>query len=58
MWTQNFTPVDWRTRLVYIMILPEGSGGELMENWELVKILTVGWEITCLSFLLLAEISL
>ena len=44
--------------LVYIMILSEGSGGELMESWELVKILTVGWEITCLSFLLLAEISL
>ena len=46
----KFTPFDYHTRLVYILILCEGSGWGLMKSWELVKTLTVSWEITCFFF--------
>ena len=42
----KFTPFDQRTSLAYILILCEGSGWGSMEIRGLVKILTVGWEIT------------
>ena len=57
--TQNFwvivtTQISFRLTstqgLVHILILCESSGWGLMESWELYKILTVSWEITCFFY--------